>query len=244
MAATLALDVDDDDSVAAVREAVGAIDVLVNNAGFGLEGAVETVPLDEVRRLFETNFFGAARMIQAFVPAMRERGSGAVVNVTSVDGVVGRPLAGYYSATKFALEGLSESLHLEVGHFGVRVVVIEPGAIRRPFSDNAIDHRPEPGRTRSWPPCGRAQSDKLGGGADPRARSSSPPPSVRRSRPSPTAFAGRSAPTPTRHRRARVDELRRLRGQHPRGAPARLVVPWQRSDYPYTPREHSGRGRR
>ncbi len=145
VAQRLALDVDDDASVARVRDAVGGIDVLVNNAGFGVEGPVESVPLTEVRGLFETNFFGAVRMIQAFVPAMRERGSGAVVNVSSVNGVVGPPLAGYYSASKFALEGLSESLHLEVGHFGVRVVVIEPGQIQTNFGATVIDHRPEPG---------------------------------------------------------------------------------------------------
>jgi NAD(P)-dependent dehydrogenase (short-subunit alcohol dehydrogenase family) len=166
VAQRLALDVDDDASVASVRDVVGAIDVLVNNAGFGLEGAVESVPLAEVRRLFETNFFGAARMIQAFVPAMRERGSGAVVNVTSVAGVAGAPLGGYYSASKFALEGLSESLHLEVGHFGVRVVVIEPGVIETRFGDNAIDHRPEPGPYAELATLWAAAMDTLGGGGD------------------------------------------------------------------------------
>ena len=91
VAETSQLDVDDDASVAAALAAVGPVDVLVNNAGFGVEGAVETVPLGEVRRMFETNFFGAARMIQAFVPGMRERGSGAVVNVSSVAGIAARP---------------------------------------------------------------------------------------------------------------------------------------------------------
>ena len=166
VAQRLALDVDDDKSVARVREAVGAIDVLVNNAGFGLEGPVESAPLAEVRRLFETNFFGAVRMIQAFVPAMRERGRGAVVNVSSVNGVVGPPLAGYYSASKFALEGLSESLHLEVGHFGVRVVVIEPGVIETRFSDNAIDHRPEPGPYAELATMWEGALDTLSGGTD------------------------------------------------------------------------------
>jgi len=125
--------------------AAGRVDVLVNNAGFGVEGAVETAPLDEVRRMFETNFFGAARMIQAFVPAMRERGAGAVVNVTSTAGIASPPLGGYYAATKFALEALSEALHLEVGHFGVKVVVIEPGFIETAFGANVLDHRDEPG---------------------------------------------------------------------------------------------------
>ena len=141
VARTLTLDVDSDESVAAARATVGPVDILVNNAGFGIDGPVEEVPLVEVRRAFETNFFGAARMIQAFVPAMRERGSGTIVNVSSVSGIVGGPLAGFYSATKFALEALSESLHLEVGHFGVRVLVVEPGVIATRFGDNLVDLR-------------------------------------------------------------------------------------------------------
>ena len=141
VARTLTLDVDSDQSVAAAYAAVGPVEVLVNNAGFGIDGSVEEVPLADAHRAFETNFFGAARMIQAFVPAMRERGSGTVVNVTSVAGIVGGPLAGFYSATKFALEALSESLHLEIGHFGVRVLVVEPGSIATSFGDNMIDHR-------------------------------------------------------------------------------------------------------
>lgn len=138
---TLALDVDSDESVAAAKDEVGTVDVLVNNAGFGVEGSVEEVPLADVRRMFETNFFGSARMIQAFVPAMREQGSGSVVNVTSVAGIVAGPLAGYYSASKFALEALSEALHLEVGHFGVDVLIIEPGSIETRFGANVVDYR-------------------------------------------------------------------------------------------------------
>jgi NAD(P)-dependent dehydrogenase (short-subunit alcohol dehydrogenase family) len=145
VAGTLTLDVDSDDAVAAAYATVGPVDVLVNNAGFGIDGPVEEVPLAEARRAFETNFFGAARMIQAFVPAMRERGSGTIVNVTSVAGIVGGPLAGFYSATKFALEALSESLHIEVGHFGVRVLVVEPGSIATRFGDNMVDLRGKPG---------------------------------------------------------------------------------------------------
>jgi NAD(P)-dependent dehydrogenase (short-subunit alcohol dehydrogenase family) len=167
VALRLPLDVDDDASVASAREAAGEIDVLVNNAGLGVEGAVETVPLAEARRMFETNFFGAARMIQAFVPAMRERGRGAVVNVTSLAGVAAPPLGGYYSASKFALEGLSESLHLEVGHFGVRVIVIEPGVIETNFGANAIDHRSEPGPYAELATMWEAAIGKLGGGDEP-----------------------------------------------------------------------------
>ncbi len=145
VAQTATLDVDSDESVAQVRAEVGPVDVLVNNAGFGVEGSVEEVPLSDVRRMFETNFFGAARMIQAFLPAMRERGRGSIVNVTSVAGVAVGPLSGYYSASKFALEALSEALYLEVGHFGVDVLIIEPGAIETSFGTNVVDYRGNPG---------------------------------------------------------------------------------------------------
>jgi NAD(P)-dependent dehydrogenase (short-subunit alcohol dehydrogenase family) len=137
VAATLALDVDSDDSVAAAVAAAGQIDVLVNNAGFGVTGPVETVPLAEVRRMFETNVFGVIRMIQAVVPQMRERGAGTIVNVTSLAGRVAPPFDGFYSATKFGVEGLSEALHYEVAHYGIRVVLIEPGVFETSFGDNA-----------------------------------------------------------------------------------------------------------
>jgi NAD(P)-dependent dehydrogenase (short-subunit alcohol dehydrogenase family) len=167
VAQTLELDVDSDESVASARAAAGPVDVLVNNAGFGVEGPVESVPLDEVRRMFETNFFGAARMIQAFVPGMRERGRGTVVNVTSLAGVAAPPLGGYYAATKFALEALSESLHLEAGHFGVRVLVIEPGVFETNFGVNVLDHRDEPGPYQSLGQLWRDAQAKLGAGEQP-----------------------------------------------------------------------------
>lgn len=167
VAQCLTLDVDSDESVAAVLASVGPVDVLVNNAGFGIEGSVEEVPLPEVRRAFETNFFGAARMIQAFLPAMRERGSGAIVNVTSVAGVVGTPLAGYYSATKFALEALSEALHFEVGHFGIKVLVVEPGSIETRFGENMIDHRDRPGPYAGLWKMWEGATGALSGGAAP-----------------------------------------------------------------------------
>ena len=137
VAATLALDVDSDESVAAASDAAGPIDVLVNNAGFGVIGPVEGVPLAEVRRMFETNLFGVIRMIQGVLPQMRERGSGTIVNVTSLAGRVAPPFDGFYSATKFGVEGLSEALHYEVGHFGIRIVLIEPGVFETSFGDNA-----------------------------------------------------------------------------------------------------------
>jgi NAD(P)-dependent dehydrogenase (short-subunit alcohol dehydrogenase family) len=141
----LALDVDADDSVAAAVAAAGHIDVLVNNAGFGVTGPVETVPLAEIRRMFETNVFGVIRMIQAVLPQMRERGSGTIVNVTSLAGRVAPPFDGFYSATKFGIEGLSEALHYEVGHFGIRVVLIEPGVFETSFGENATNYGMEGG---------------------------------------------------------------------------------------------------
>jgi NAD(P)-dependent dehydrogenase (short-subunit alcohol dehydrogenase family) len=136
VAATVTLDVDSDESVAAAVAAAGQIDVLVNNAGFGVVGPVERVPLAEVRRMFETNVFGVIRMVQAVLPQMRARGAGTIVNVTSLAGRVAPPLDGFYSATKFGVEGLSEALHYEVGHFGIRIVLIEPGVIETRFGDN------------------------------------------------------------------------------------------------------------
>ncbi len=145
VAGRIALDVDSDASVASAVAEAGSIDVLVNNAGFGVEGSIETVPLDEVRRMFETNVFGSARMIQAVLPGMRERGAGTIVNVTSTAAIAAPPLGGYYAATKFAMEAISEALKLEVGHFGIRVFAIEPGVIETSFGSNALDHRAEPG---------------------------------------------------------------------------------------------------
>ena len=167
VAQRLSLDVDSDGSVAKAAAEVGAIDVLVNNAGFGVEGAIETVPLDEVRRMFETNVFGSARLIQAFVPGMRERGAGAVVNVTSTAAIASPPLGGYYAATKFAMEAISESLKLEVGHFGIRVFAIEPGVIETSFGANALDHRAEAGPYEELGTLWAKAMDTLGGGQAP-----------------------------------------------------------------------------
>ena len=124
------LDVTSDDSVARCLEEVGPLDAIVNNAGITTGGGpVEGYPLDRFRQMFETNTLGALRVIQAVLPAWRKRGSGVIVNVSSVNGRVSSPLRAAYSASKFALEALTESLHLEVRHFGIRSVLIEPGAI-------------------------------------------------------------------------------------------------------------------
>src|SRR6478672_5789653 len=116
------LDVTSDDSVARCLEEVGPLDAIVNNAATFGGGPVEGYPLDGFRQMFETNTLGALRVIQAVLPAWRQRGSGVIVNVSSVNGRVSSPLGAAYSASKFALEALTESLHLEVGHFGIRSV--------------------------------------------------------------------------------------------------------------------------
>ena len=129
VAQRVALDVTDQASVDRCLAAARPIDVLVNNAGMTHAGPLETYPVELAQQCFDTNVFGPLRMIRAFVPGMRASGSGVVVNVTSVEGRVAAPLAGIYCGTKHALEAMSESLAFEVGHFGIRVVIIEPGYI-------------------------------------------------------------------------------------------------------------------
>lgn len=128
-----------DSCVQAVIHATGRIDAIVNNAGYGSYGAVEDVPLDEARRQFEVNVFGLARLAQLAVPHMRRQGSGRIVNVTSVGGRVHEPLGGWYHATKFAVEGLSDCLRMELAPFGIHVTVIQPGAIRTEWGRTAIE---------------------------------------------------------------------------------------------------------
>jgi NAD(P)-dependent dehydrogenase (short-subunit alcohol dehydrogenase family) len=116
------LDVTSDDSVARCLQEVGPLDAIVNNAGIAGGGPVEGYPLDGFRQMLETNTLGALRVIQAVLPAWRKRGSGVIVNVSSVSGRVSSPLEAAYCASKFALEALTESLRFEVGHFGIRCV--------------------------------------------------------------------------------------------------------------------------
>ncbi len=135
----LPLDVTREDSIAALVEAAGPVDVLVNNAGIGMVGAFEATPLTAIRAIFETNSFGVMAMTQALIPAMRERRSGAVVNVTSSVTLAPFPLAAAYTASKQAIEGFSASLAHELGHFGIRVKLVEPGyAPTTSFAANAI----------------------------------------------------------------------------------------------------------
>ncbi|MGC9347136.1 MAG: SDR family NAD(P)-dependent oxidoreductase [Anaerolineae bacterium] len=112
------------------------IDIVVNNAGFGYGGAVEDTSIEEAKAAFETNLYGPLRACQAVLPTMRARGSGLIINVSSIGGRMGLPFQGIYSATKFALEGLTESLRMEVKSFGIDVVLLEPGDIRTSFTAN------------------------------------------------------------------------------------------------------------
>ncbi|WP_300079004.1 oxidoreductase [Propioniciclava sp.] len=129
----LGMDVTDEESmkagVARIMAEAGRIDVLVNNAGYGSYGAIEDVPIDEGRRQFEVNVFGAMNLAQLVLPHMRAQKSGTIVNITSMGGKIYTPLGGWYHGTKFALEALSDCLRLEVAPFGINVVVIAPGGI-------------------------------------------------------------------------------------------------------------------
>ena len=146
---TLALDVTDEASMQAAVEAVraqdGAVGVLVNNAGYSQSGAVEEVPLDAVRRQFETNVFGAVRMAQLVLPGMREQGWGRVVNVSSMGSEFTFPGGGFYHATKAALDAISDALRFEVAGFGIDVVLVQPGLITTNFDEAAVNAIPASG---------------------------------------------------------------------------------------------------
>ncbi|WP_218156877.1 SDR family NAD(P)-dependent oxidoreductase [Amycolatopsis saalfeldensis] len=128
--------------VAAIRDA-GEIDAVVSNAGETVRAPLESVPLDEVARLFEINTFGALRVVQGALPAMRERGSGRLVFVSSIQGRLVLPMIGPYSATKWALEALAETLAIETGHFGVKVSLVQPGAVSSGGGERAKVHLKE-----------------------------------------------------------------------------------------------------
>jgi len=138
----LPLDVTDHSSAQAAVKAVedehGAVDALVNNAGYGLHGAVETVSIEDARREFETNFFGLAYLTQLVLPGMRRQRSGRVVNISSMGGKVTLPGGGFYHASKFAVEALSDALRFELRNFGVHVIVIEPGLVKTEFGSTAV----------------------------------------------------------------------------------------------------------
>src|SRR5258705_8551689 len=139
---TLALDVCDEASMRAAVDAVerehGAVGVLVNNAGYGLEGCFEETPMELVRRQFETNVFGLTRMCQLVLPGMRKQRWGKIVNISSVGGRLTLPGGAFYHATKHAVEALSDAMRFELRDFGIDVVIIEPGPIKTEFGNTAI----------------------------------------------------------------------------------------------------------
>jgi len=136
----LSMDVDNDDSVRnaihKILDEKKKIDILINNAGYGLFGALEEISIDEAKKQFETNLFGAMRTIKETLPTMRKQKNGIIINVTSLAGVVGIPAECIYVSTKFALEGLSESISYELQPYGIKVILIEPGVINTNFVPN------------------------------------------------------------------------------------------------------------
>jgi NAD(P)-dependent dehydrogenase (short-subunit alcohol dehydrogenase family) len=134
------LDVNSDgsvmDTVNAIVKKKNKIDVIVNNAGYALGGALEDTSMEEIRKQFETNFFGAVRVMQAAIPTMRRQGSSRIVNITSMGGRISIPLSTFYHGSKFALEGVSESLQYELAPFGIKIILIEPGAVGSNFWKN------------------------------------------------------------------------------------------------------------
>jgi len=134
------LDVNSDKSVTKainrIAKEKGRIDVVINNAGYDLMGALEETSIDEIKAQFETNFFGAVRVMEAVIPMMRKQGGGIIVNITSLGGRISFPLNSPYHATKFALEGLSESIQYELEPFGIKIIVIEPGGVGSNFLNN------------------------------------------------------------------------------------------------------------
>jgi NADP-dependent 3-hydroxy acid dehydrogenase YdfG len=142
---TLPLDVTDEESMAAavrqVEQEQNRLDVLINNAGYGLYGPIEQLSPSELRRQFETNVFGLVRLCQLVLPGMRARGVGRIINVSSMGGRTTLPGGGAYHASKYAVEALSDALRIEVRRFGIDVVLIEPGVVRTAWSEAALRHQ-------------------------------------------------------------------------------------------------------
>ncbi len=143
-ARVIALDVTDDasmaDAIGKIKTEAGGIDILVNNAGYGSYGAIEDVPLEEGKRQFDVNVFGLARLTQLVLPSMRARGSGRIVNISSMGGRMYTPFGGWYHATKYAVEALSDCLRLETKPFGIDVILVEPGGIKTDWGTIAADN--------------------------------------------------------------------------------------------------------
>lgn len=132
------------ESVAETARAFGRVDILVNNAGYGYLAAIEEGEEQEIRAMFDTNYFGAVAMIQAVLPGMRQRGAGHVINISSMTGLVANPGAGFYSSSKFALEAMTEALSKEVAIFGIKVTAVEPGGFRTDWSGRSMKETATP----------------------------------------------------------------------------------------------------
>ncbi len=203
----LGMDLTDDASMVGGVERIlaeqGRLDVLVNNAGYASYGAVEDVPLADARQQFEVNLFGMGRLIQLAAPAMRAQGSGRIINVSSIGGVFYEPLAGWYHAAKFAVEGLSDSLRVELKPFGIDVVIIEPGPILTEWSSIALTSLLQSSEGTAY----QQQAESM-------ARTVS------------AAYAGRTATRPevVGRRIARIAAARRTRSRYPVGRGARTIM--------------------
>ncbi len=152
-AIVLEMDITKDDQIVAAVQRItdghGGVDVLINNAGYGQYGAVEDIAIDTARYQFEVNLFGLARLTQLLLPSMRAKGRGRIINISSMGGKMYTPLGAWYHATKYALEGWSDALRLELAPHGIDVVIVEPGIIRTGFADAMTDHF-APGRSGAY----------------------------------------------------------------------------------------------
>ncbi|WP_343636937.1 oxidoreductase [Fluviicola sp.] len=141
---TIELDVTDDESMKSCVQTIlakeGRIDVLINNAGYGSYGTIEDVSMEEAKRQFDVNVFGLARMTQLVLPGMRKQKSGKIINISSIGGKIATPFGAWYHASKFAVEGMSDSLRTEVKPFGIDVIVIEPGGVKSEWGDIAYQN--------------------------------------------------------------------------------------------------------
>jgi NAD(P)-dependent dehydrogenase (short-subunit alcohol dehydrogenase family) len=175
----LSLDLTDPDSIAAAVQTVvangGRVDLLVNNAGYGSYGTVEDVPIADARAQFEVNLFGLARLTQLLMPQMRAQRSGTIVNISSMGGKLVAPLGGWYHASKFALEALSDALRMEASPFGIRVVIIEPGSVRSEWGQVAAQHLRSTARTGPYREMAERVASNLAASSEPGARTASDP---------------------------------------------------------------------
>jgi short-subunit dehydrogenase len=175
----LSLDVTDDDSIHTAVDTIigqsGRIDVLVNNAGYGSYGSIEDVPMGEARAQIEVNVFGLARLTQLVLPHMRAQRSGTIINISSMGGKLVTPLGGWYHASKYAVEALSDALRMETAQFGINVVVIEPGSIRTEWGAIAAQTLTETSSKGAYSTLADGVAATLAASSQPNARMTSAP---------------------------------------------------------------------